>query len=71
MHEMQELRAAVREYAHALRRSHVPPPRALALMKDDVRDLIGALTDSEPLADGEALATQMIRWMTDAYYEAA
>lgn len=71
LHEMQELRMAVREYAHALRQSLVPPQRALALMKGDVRDLIGSLSDAESLADSDALATQLVRWMTDAYYEAA
>lgn len=69
--EMQRLRGAVRSYAHALRQSHVSPQRALAVMKSDIHDFLGAIPSVDRIADAAGLATQMVQWMTDAYYDAA
>ena len=45
--------------------------KKLELMKSDIHDFLGAIPSVDRIADVAGLATQMVQWMTDAYYDAA
>jgi hypothetical protein len=68
---MQALRDAVREHARALRAARVPPREVLALVKADLAAIFAAIPPSDALRDPVGLATQIVHWVSAAYYEAA
>lgn len=64
----EEMHAAVKVYAEALRRDGVPPERALVLLKDAVHHgLVGACAE-EPVI--EELVHDGVEWCIAAYYAA-
>ena len=67
---MQALRDAVREHARALRASRVPPRQVLALVKADLAEIFAAIPHRDALRDPSGLSTQIVQWLSAAYYEA-
>lgn len=68
---MEALREAVRENARALRAAKVPPREVLALVKGDLAEILAAIPRSDALIDSAGLSTQILQWVSAAYYEAA
>lgn len=68
---MQALRVAVREQARHLRAAKVPPRQVLALVKADLADILAAIPPADALRDPVGLSTQIVHWVSAAYYEAA
>ena len=59
------LRESVRAYAVALRRTSVPPERAVVLVKSAVIE-----SDSYPDKHNRQVVEEAVRWAVDAYYAA-
>ena len=68
---MEALRNAVREHARALRAAKVPPREVLALVRADRAEILAAIPPSDALRDPAGLSTQVLQWVSAAYYEAA
>jgi tRNA C32,U32 (ribose-2'-O)-methylase TrmJ len=68
---MQALRDAVRAHARAQRAARVPPREVLALVKADLADILAAIPRSDAVRDPVGLSTQILQWVSAAYYEAA
>ena len=59
------LRDSVRVYAAILRRTEIPPERAIILVKSAVRE-----SDGYPDNRHHEMVEEAVRWAVDAYYAA-